>query len=265
MSWKLMLPPQILAGQVNPVVLSAPTVVCQQLAGTFKAVAPSKPELNRSFAEPGAGAGGATVTGGTTGAGAGAGAGGATVTGGTTGAGAGAGAGGATVTGGTTGAGVGAGAGGATVTGGTTGAGAGAGEGAAAGGVGTAAVVVGVGEAAVAGGVVTVAVGVPEGEVPPLLAAFVRPVMDVAPPADVPPPPNVPPPADVPPPAAPPLNAPSLAGAVPADVDLPLSTRAARPPGVEVRPAAVLLLRFSVWPGTLSILTSRAPSPGGVS
>src|SRR5712692_8447477 len=54
MSWKLMLPPQILAGQVNPVVLSAPTMVCQQLAGTFKAVAPSKPELNRSFAEPGA-------------------------------------------------------------------------------------------------------------------------------------------------------------------------------------------------------------------
>ena len=52
MSWKLMLPPQILAGQVNPVVLSAPTVVCQQLAGRFKAVAPSKPELNRSFAEP---------------------------------------------------------------------------------------------------------------------------------------------------------------------------------------------------------------------
>src|SRR5437773_4857675 len=87
MSWKLMLPPQILAGQVNPVVLSAPTVVCQQLAGRFKAVAPSKPELNRSFAEPGAGAGGATVTGGITGAGAGAGAGGATVTGGTTGAG----------------------------------------------------------------------------------------------------------------------------------------------------------------------------------
>src|SRR5436309_12008155 len=119
MSWKLMLPPQILAGQVNPVVLSAPTVVCQQLAGRCKAVAPSKPELNRSFAEPGAGAGGATVTGGITGAGAGAGAGGATVTGGTTGAGAGAGAGagGATVTGGTTGAGVGAGAGGATVTG----------------------------------------------------------------------------------------------------------------------------------------------------
>src|SRR5438309_9056892 len=120
MSWKLMLPPQVLAGQVNPVVLSAPTVVCQQLAGRFKAVAPSKPELNRSFAEPGAGAGGATVTGGITGAGAGAGAGGATVTAGTTGAGAGAAP--ATVTGGTTGAGAGAGAGGATVTGGTTGA-----------------------------------------------------------------------------------------------------------------------------------------------
>src|SRR5437870_7889853 len=124
MSWKLMLPPQILAGQVNPVVLSAPTVVCQQLAGRFKAVAPSKPELNETFAEPGAGAGGATVTGGTTGAGAGAG--GATVTGGTTGAGAGAGegAGAVGVVAATAGAGAGEGAGAVGVIAATAGAGA---------------------------------------------------------------------------------------------------------------------------------------------
>src|SRR6267143_2005791 len=238
--WNLIaLPPQILIGQANPVVLSTPTMSCQapvpqKPLGALRAVKPSKPELNKRFAEPGAGAGGATVTGGTTGAGAGAG--------------------GATVTGGTTGAG--AGAGGATVMGGTTGAGASAGEGAVAGAVGTAAVVAGAGDEAVAGGVVAVAVGATEGEVPPPLGA-VRLAVDAPPPAV--------PPADVPPPAAPPLSAPPLAGAVPTDVELPSSTRAARPPGFEVPPAAVLLLRFSVWPGTLSILTSRAPSPGGVS
>src|SRR5258708_9394357 len=116
-------PPQILGGQVNPVVLSAPTMPCEapvvkKALGALRAVKPSKAELNRRLAEPGVGAGGETVTGGTTGVGAGAG--GETATGGTTGVGAGAG--GETATGGTTGVGAGA----ETVTGGTTGAGAGA-------------------------------------------------------------------------------------------------------------------------------------------
>src|SRR5258708_1662430 len=97
-------PPQILGGQVNPVVLSAPTMPCQapvvkKALGALRAVKPSKPELNRRLAEPGVGAGGETVTGGTTGVGAGAG--GETATGGTTGVGAGAV--GAAATGGATG------------------------------------------------------------------------------------------------------------------------------------------------------------------
>src|SRR5229473_2075552 len=222
--WKRVGPlPQILGGQVNPVVVSAPTMPCQapvpkKSVGGLAAVKPSKPELNRRFAEPGAGAGGEIVTGGTTGAGAGAG--------------------GETVTGGIVTTGVGAvaaeGAGAVGVVAAT--AGAGAGEEAGVGEVVTAVVVAGAGEEAGASGVVTAVAVAPEGEVPPLLAALVRPAADV------------PLPPDVSPPAAPPLNAPPLAGAVPAD-DLPLSTRAALPPGVEVPPAAVLPLRFSVWPG----------------
>src|SRR6266404_5471844 len=46
----------MLGGQVNPVVLSVPTTSCQALGtlyGALRAVEPSKPELNRSFAEPG--------------------------------------------------------------------------------------------------------------------------------------------------------------------------------------------------------------------
>src|SRR5258708_268384 len=78
-------PPQILGGQVNPVVLSAPTMPCQapvvkKALGALRAVKPSKPALNRRLAEPGVGAGGETATGGTTGAGGGAG--GATAAGG---------------------------------------------------------------------------------------------------------------------------------------------------------------------------------------
>src|SRR5437870_5497245 len=107
--WKrVALPPQILIGQADPVVLSTPTMSCQppvvkKPLGVLRAVELSKPDLNRRFAESCAAAGGGTT-------GVGAGAGGETVTGGTTG--------------------VGAGAGGETATGGTTGVGAGAGEGA---------------------------------------------------------------------------------------------------------------------------------------
>src|SRR5882724_5020066 len=47
----------MLGGHVNPVVLSVPTTSCQALGtlyGALRAVAPSKPELNKSLAEPGA-------------------------------------------------------------------------------------------------------------------------------------------------------------------------------------------------------------------
>src|SRR5229473_2410306 len=56
--WKRVGPlPQILGGQVNPVVVSAPTMPCQapvpkKSVGGLAAVKPSKPELNRRLAEP---------------------------------------------------------------------------------------------------------------------------------------------------------------------------------------------------------------------
>src|SRR5207237_6090366 len=62
--WNCVLPPQTLSGQVNPVVVSAPTMPCQapvpkKLLKGLRAVKPSKPELKSSVAEPGVAAAGA--------------------------------------------------------------------------------------------------------------------------------------------------------------------------------------------------------------
>src|SRR5712664_1046725 len=57
-SWKWVAPPpQMLGGQANPVMLSMPTMSCQppvpETLGAIRAVEPSKPELNKRFAETG--------------------------------------------------------------------------------------------------------------------------------------------------------------------------------------------------------------------
>ena len=136
-----------------------------------------------------------------------------------------------------------------------------AGVGAEAGGVVTGMVNVGAGEGAGAGGVAAAAVGVPEVRVPPLAA-------------------NVPPDSAAPPRATAPPPPPRAMA--PPDVSTPPPTAVMVPPGEEVPAVVVAPLEglvgpcrgvtalaawppMPVWLGPPSILTSRAPSGGGVS